>query len=82
MASTADRIVRQVEYYFCDTSFPFDAFLTGLAKEEGKDGFVDPIFVDAGNRLGERGARIAAAAAAVRADAGGEEMARAASEPT
>ena len=36
----------------------------------GKDGFVDPIFVDAGNRLGERVARIAAAAAAVRARPG------------
>lgn len=36
----------------------------------GKNGFVDPIFVDAGNRLGERVARIAAAAAAVRARPG------------
>lgn len=35
------KILRQIEYYFSDTSFPFDEFLKGLAKEEGKDGFVD-----------------------------------------
>ena len=34
-------ILRQVEYYFSDSSFPFDDFLKKLASEEGKDGFVD-----------------------------------------
>lgn len=34
-------ILRQVEYYFSDDSFPFDDFLKTLASAEGKDGYVD-----------------------------------------
>ena len=37
----SDKIQRQIEYYFSDNSYPFDEFLKGLAKEEGKEGFID-----------------------------------------
>ena len=41
MTARAEKIVRQVEYYFSDVAFPFDAFMTAQSKEEGKGGFVD-----------------------------------------
>ncbi len=34
-------ILRQIEYYFSDNSFPFDEYMKGLSATEGKDGFID-----------------------------------------
>ena len=39
--SVEERCLRQIEYYFSDNSFPFDEFMQGLSKSEGKDGFID-----------------------------------------
>lgn len=44
MAAPSDNnaaILRQIEYYFSDDSFPKDEYLSKLSSEEGKDGFVD-----------------------------------------
>ena len=41
------KVLRQVEYYFSDHSYPFDDFMKGQAAAEGNDGFV-PISIIAG----------------------------------
>jgi len=37
----AEKILRQVEYYFSDNSYPFDEFMKSLAATEGKDNYID-----------------------------------------
>jgi len=70
MANNA-AILRQVEYYFSDDSFPYDEFLQKLASEEGKNGFIDvSVLAEFGKMkslLADASDKVAAVAAALEA---------------